>query len=232
MGVPIRTAIRAAATSSARLVLIVFGLHGAKRLPFTFRTLPSLARWTASPKLAKVIREEAARQANEGHIARLVQNDLAKAQQDLQAFVAANPDLAADPIASNVIENSVYGIYREEIKALGVDEAQIPQDPKQLADWHRLYRVHGHAVSKPADVLNKAKAKLDAWRGTSTPQPTPRKDPARVEVNVDRTERRKAIPQQPTRSVAPRPNAPPQVQENSRKSAVMEMRRARGQPVV
>src|SRR5579859_8209062 len=34
MGVPILTAIRATATSSARRVLIVFGLHGRLRLPF------------------------------------------------------------------------------------------------------------------------------------------------------------------------------------------------------
>lgn len=187
----------------------------------------------AAEKLAKAIDTAADKRANEGHVARLVQNDLAKSQQDLKAFVEANPDLARDEIASNVIENSVYKIYRDEIKALGVDEAQIPQDPKQLADWHRLYRVHGHAVSRPAEVLNKAKATLETWRGTSTKQPAaPAKGAARVQVNVDRTERRAAIPQQPSRSVAPRQDAAPVAQDSSRKSAVQEMRRARGQPVV
>lgn len=185
----------------------------------------------AAEKLGKAITEAATKQANEGHIHRLVQNDLAKSKQDLKAFVEANPDLAKDPIASNVIENLVYGIYREEIKALGVDEAQIPQDPKALADWHRLYRIHGHTVSRSADVLNKAKARLNEWSGAPKQPAVQRKDPARVQVNVDRTERRMAIPQQPTRSVAPRQNAAPPAQDSSRKSAVQEMRKARGQPV-
>lgn len=188
----------------------------------------------AARELGTVINDAASKIANEGHIARLVKNDLARSQADLQAFVAANPDLATDKIANVVIENSVYEIYRDEIRALGVDEAQIPKDPKSLADWHRLYRVHGHTVSKPADVLEKAKAKLSEWRGTSaSPKPaTPRKEAPRVAVNVDRTERRMAIPQQPSRAVAPRRDAAPVKQESSRKDAVTEMRRARGQPVV
>ena len=188
----------------------------------------------AAEELAKAIDTVATKQVNEGHVARLVSNDLARSKADLAAFSKANPDIAADQIASMVIENNVYAIYREEIKALGVDEAQIPKDPKALADWHRLYRVHGHTVSKPADVLEKAKAKLDSWRGTTSqaPKPAPRKGEARVEVNVDRTERRMAIPVQPSRAVAPRRDAPVVKQEDSRKSAVQEMRRARGQPVV
>ncbi len=189
----------------------------------------------AATELAKAIDAVATKQVNEGHIQRLVSNDLARSKADLKAFTEANPDLAADQVASMVIENNVYAIYREEIKALGVvDEAQIPKDPKLLADWHRLYRVHGHAVSKPADVLEKAKANFQDWRGTSTPQPkpAPRKDAPRVAVNVDRTDRRMAIPTQPSRGVAPRRDAAPVTEQNSRKSAVQEMRRARGQPVV
>ncbi len=187
----------------------------------------------AAAELAKAIDAVATKQVNEGHVARLVSNDLARAKLDLKAFSDANPDLASDPLASNLIENLVYSVYREEIKALGVDEAQIPKDPKALADWHRLYRVHGHTVSKTADVLQKAKVKFDEWRGVkSEPKPAPRKGEARVEVNVDRTERRMAIPVQPSRAVAPRRDAPVVKQEDSRKSAVQEMRRARGQPVV
>src|SRR6266852_471739 len=46
MGVPILTAIRATATSSARRVLTVFGLHGRLRLPSgPLRILPSPARY-------------------------------------------------------------------------------------------------------------------------------------------------------------------------------------------
>ena len=187
----------------------------------------------AAAKLAQAIDNVATKQVNEGHVARLVSNDLARSKLDLKAFADANPDIASNKIASSVMEQSIYEIFREEIKALGVDEAQIPQDPKTLADWHRLYRVHGHQVSKPAEVFEKAKVKLDEFRGApSVPKPAPRKSEARVEVNVDRTERRMAIPVQPSRAVAPRRDAPVVKQEDSRKEAVKEMRRARHQPVV
>lgn len=187
----------------------------------------------AAADLAKAIDAVATKQVNEGHVARLVSNDLARSKLDLKAFADANPDIALNKIASSVMEQSIYEIFREEIKAQGVDEAQIPKDPKALADWHRLYRVYGHSVSKPAEVFEKAKAKLDEFRGApSVPKPAPRKGEARVEVNVDRTERRMAIPVQPSRGVAPRRDAPVVKQEDSRKSAVQEMRRSRGQPVV
>jgi hypothetical protein len=46
MGVPIRTAVRATATSSARRVLTVRGLHGRLRLPSNpLRSLPSRASY-------------------------------------------------------------------------------------------------------------------------------------------------------------------------------------------
>jgi hypothetical protein len=186
----------------------------------------------AAEKLAQAIDNVATKQVNEGHLKRLVDNDRARSKADLQAFTTKYADLAQDPLASNLIENLVYTIYREEIKKQGVEEAQIPKNPQDLAEWHRLYRVHGHSVSKPADVLEAAKARFDKWRGTSEqPKPAPRKGEARVQVNVDRTERRMAIPVQPNRAVAPRRDAPVVKQEDSRKSAVQEMRRARGQPV-
>lgn len=179
--------------------------------------------------------ETASKVADEGHINRLVKNDLAKSIAELKTFRAANPDLDADPRASRAIEQEIYDIYREEIKALGMDESQIPKDPKALADWHRFYRINGHEVSKTSDILNKAKDRFLGWRGDASPNQKPaqpRKDAPRVAVNVDRTERRQAIPQQPTRAVAPRRDAAPaQSPEESRKAAVQDMRRQRGQVV-
>lgn len=188
----------------------------------------------AAAELAKAISTAASKEVNEGHVARLVSNDVAKAKGDLKAFRDANPEYDKDEIAASTIEKLIYTIYREEIAKLGVDEAQIPKNPKDLADWHRLYRVHGHEVSKTADVLTQAKARFEKWRGVSTqPKPATRpKEAPRVAVNVDRSERRMAIPTQPSRGVAPRRDAPPVTQENSRKEAVLDMRRARGQPVV
>lgn len=188
----------------------------------------------AAVELAKAIDTVATKQVNEGHLKRLVDNDRARSKLDLKAFTEKYADLAQDQLASNLIENLVYTIYREEIKAQGVDETQIPKNPNDLAEWHRLYRVHGHPVSKPADVLEAAKARFDKWRGVSDqPKPASRKEAARVEVNVNRTDRRMAIPVQPNRAVAPRRDAAqPVKQEDSRKAAVQEMRRQRGQPVV
>jgi hypothetical protein len=189
----------------------------------------------AANDLAVAIETAADNRANEAHVKRLVSTDLARSKSDLAAFIKANPELQADEIASNAIENLVYSIYRDELKALGLDETQIPKDPKSLADKHRLHRVHDHPVSRPADVLEKAKAKYEQWRGVSPSKP---KAPApqgtgapRVSVNVDRTDRRMAIPTQPSRGVAPRRDAAPVAQESSRKSAVQEMRRSRGQIV-
>lgn len=192
----------------------------------------------AAAALAEAIQQtstQAATQAaNEGHVTRLIKNDLTKSQADLKAFRDANPELNSDENAALLIEQQVYKIYREEIEALGVVEKEnIPTNPKDLADWHRYYRINGLNVSKTSDILNKAKDSYTAWRGDS-PQgkqaAKPSKDAPRIAVNVDRTERRQAIPQQPTRAVAPRRDAtPPPTIEQSRKSAFNEMRKARGQ---
>lgn len=188
----------------------------------------------AAAELANVIRDEAGKIANEGHVARLVANDQARTKQALKAFREKYADLDKDEIAAGVIDRQVNAILFEEIKSLGVDEAQIPRDPRVLADWHRLYRVHGHELSKPDQVLEQAKSRFDKWRGVSSePAPAPRtKEAPRVAVNVDRTQRRMAIPNQPSAAVTPRrPAAAPVTEQNSRKSAVQEMRRSRGQTV-
>lgn len=191
----------------------------------------------AAEVLAEAIQKTATTAANEGHVQRLLSSDVARSKLELQAFRDANQDLDKDPIASGIVERMIYDVYRDEIKGLGMDESQIPADPKTLADWHRFYRVNGHNVSKTSDVLIKAKDRYQSWRGDSPanneqPKDPPRKEAPRVAVNVDRTERRQAIPQQPTRAVAPRRNeAPTPTPEQSRKSAVADMRRARGQPI-
>jgi hypothetical protein len=187
----------------------------------------------AAAELAQVIQTAAAKQADEGHLNRLFNNDLAKSQKALAEFRAANPDLDKDPLAQVAIEKTMYDLYREEIVKLGLDEAQIPTDPKTLANWHRFYRVNGHAVSHTPDLLNRAKDRVDAWRGgpskpAQQPQ-APRREAPRVHVNVDRTARREAIPTQPTRSVAPRPDAQRAPTQQTGSDIVAQMRRARGQ---
>jgi hypothetical protein len=195
---------------------------------------PDKAARALAETIQRTAREVATTAANEGHVQRLIANDLKRSQDDLAAFRVANRDLAGDEIAEQVISNQVLKIYREEILGLGLDETQIPKDPKELSDYHRFYRVNGYNVSKTSDILNKAKDGFVSWRDgvspTNSKQPARSKAEPRITVNVDRTERRQAIPQQPTRAVAPRRNeAPPATLEQSRKSAVNEMRKARGQ---
>lgn len=191
----------------------------------------------AARLLQEAIQREAGKIAtkvsDEGHQARLFNNDLARSQKDLAAFKAANPDLDSDPIASIAIEKLMYEQYREDIVKLGVvDESQIPSDPRELANWHRFYKVNGHPVRNTPDLLNTAKEKLVAWRGgTSKPAPQRTQQPARVEVNVNRDTRRAAIPLQPTRAVAPRRDAVANPQTKTGSDVVKDMRRARGQPV-
>lgn len=190
----------------------------------------------AADKLNRLIDARADQRANEGHLQRLVNNDLAKAQKSLRDFTAANPQIANDEDASMLMENHIYKIYRDDIAKLGVvDEAQIPKDPKTLADWHRYYRVHGQPVSSIPDVLSRAKEHVVKRLGVSgePPQPVVRpKGAPNVEVNVDRTARRAAIPNQPNRAVAPRRDAQAPQGKTPASNVINDMRRARGQPVV
>lgn len=185
----------------------------------------------AAAELSKVIEQVAAKQADEGHLKRLMQNDIARSQKALKQFTDANPDLANDRLASVAIENTVYDVFKEEIMAQGIDEDKLPKDPKQLADWHRFYRINGAQVSNATQVLEKAKERFLTWRGTpSSPKqaPKPQHGAPRIDVNVNRTQRREAIPIQPTRAAAPRRDAtPPKVK--SRSDVIADMRRSRGQ---
>lgn len=187
----------------------------------------------AADKIRQVIDRAADESSDKRQKARLIGNDLAKSQADLKAFMDQNPDLANDEIANVVLEKHMYDIYREDITKLGIDPAVIPKDNSELANWHRFYRVDGKDVRTTADALKEAKGRYDKWRGVAKPSPQPqRQQTPRVEVNVDRTARREAIPNQPTRAVAPRPDAVRQAPtRKSRHDIIMDMRRSRGRPV-
>ena len=185
----------------------------------------------AASELGRFIKTAAKTEADQGHITRLFNNDLVRSQQALKDFTDANPELAKDDLASMAIERSMYALYREDILKLGVvDEAQIPTDTGVLANWHRYYRVHGQPVRSTPELLNAAKDRFVTWRGQRAPTPQPaRKEAPRVNVNVDRTERRLAIPNQPTRAVAPRRDVQQTPQRTTGSDVVAEMRKARGQ---
>ena len=138
------------------------------------------------------------------------------------------------------MEREIYDLYREDLRGIGLPAEQLPRDPRQLADWHRYYRTEGYKIRDIPTILEKAKENLISWRGTPVQQrQQPRtlaNTPARVEVNVDRTERRRALPTQPSRSaapVAPGTGQPtqPATREDRASSVIANMRKSRGQVV-
>ncbi len=189
----------------------------------------------AGKLLEDAIAKAADTAADKRQLNRLMTNDLTKSQKALQDFQTANPDIAGDENAAALMERNIYAIFRSDIEALGVVDAdKIPTDKVTLADWHRFYRVHGQPVSDIPSVLEKAKERVVSWRGPSASapaKPAPRRDAPRVEVNVDRTIRREAIPNQPSRATAARPNPSAASKPQKGSDIVREMRLSRGQTV-
>lgn len=157
-------------------------------------------------------------------------------QSDMQAhddFVKKNGDLAQDPRAAKLIRAELLDGYAEDLRKIGVPDEKIPTDPTQLANHHRFYKLQGQPVRSVAKLLDDAALSVREFRGTpraetTTPQrPTPE---TRIEVNLNRDDRRKAIPQQPQRAnVQPVPPAAQPAGGDARKAAVERARAARGQ---
>lgn len=190
----------------------------------------------AAKKLRTVLSKEADTAADKRQLQRLLGNDNAKSTKAMKAFIEANPDLANDEIAAQVMEQQIYAIQRDELKEMGIDESKLPKDGQTIARWHQFQRVHGHPVSSQEQILEKAKGKFVQWKGgnPSPQQPKPRKEAPRVEVSVNRNERRAAIPNQPTRSMAPPQQVVNRQDSNSgqprvRSDIIMGMRKQRGQ---
>ncbi|HWW46316.1 MAG TPA: hypothetical protein VNZ94_00555 [Xanthobacteraceae bacterium] len=160
-----------------------------------------------------------------------VQQDLASDLRAYDEFVKANPELANDRFAVAGIRDSLLEGYREDLRKIGVSEDHIPKDPEQLAIHHRHYKLQGHPVRTVPTLLEGARQDFIRWRGNpkepSTTMPRPE---ARVDVRVNRDERRMAINHQPTRAtVAPQMQQPPAGAGKTRADAVAAARRARGQ---
>ena len=195
---------------------------------------------TAVPALSK---EEIIRQR--------LADEHTRSMQTLKGFQDTNPDLANDHMATAAIRAKLFELQRDDLVKAGFDlsslNANDPRSPDLIANAHLRARASGASVRGVGDLLNEAKAEFVKWRpaeaGKDLPQvPAPPLQPQqrqgqpaqqpsrqagqRVEVNVDRTARRQAIQQQPTRTVAPRPDAQPQAPRD-RKSVVDTMRAAR-----
>lgn len=167
-----------------------------------------------------------------------MKRELDRAVRIGQAFEEANPELAKDEIARDTIINRCVKLQYEDLVALskeiGIDAAKIPRNSAEIQHWHRFYRAKSFNVRDPEALLNKAKDDFLAWKNGSAPLATTETTPngkARVEISVQRRTRRAAIPQQPSRTVTPRPDARPQQSApRDRSSIVQEMREARNTP--
>lgn len=195
----------------------------------------------------KALEDTISERVNIGVEAALVKQRLedegARTNKVVKDFEGKYPELAVDMRARAVIETDVVAAQIEDIKALGVDPATIRQDglpptPGDIAVAHRWYRAKGYQVRSPEVLLQSATDDFLKWKG-DTAKPTQQTPAApatptnpRVEVTVDRTVRRAAIPQQPSRTVTPRPASPSPspAQPRDRSDIISAMRQTRNQP--
>jgi hypothetical protein len=193
----------------------------------------------AGTRLAQTIVSRAERAA--GHAAReavvreRIERELAGAQRTVASFEAANADLARDEFAREAIERQVYREYAEDLKALGIPPGHIPQDPLARASWHNQLRAAGAPVRDMGTILTAARDRFVAWRGGGTPTPKSPREAARaaprIEVSVNRDERRAVLPTQPTRASVPPKAAAAALPQRGRSDVIAGMRKARGQIV-
>jgi hypothetical protein len=190
----------------------------------------------AAEKLRTTMRSVAEDAVKKVTIDDRVREDTARDISAFQDFVKANPDLAGDENASAVIKTNLMKGYREDLRKIGVPEETISKiTEEQLPVHHRHYKLQGQPVRQVSALLETAKKTYMDWKGgppREEPKPSPQPK-TQVSVTVDRDERRRAIPHQPSRAAVPPQMMQPQKQDgqSSRSQAVVNMRKARGQIV-
>lgn len=152
--------------------------------------------------------------------------DVTKARRSYDKFVSDNEALVKDPIAHAAMEAAFYSGLKSDLRKLGYTDEQIPQANERLVEAHRFHRIQGQDVRDTSALLEASKQAVEKFRGTGTgdnPTPQPRNG-NEVRVNLDRTERRNGIPQQPARSAVPnQASTSPQPVQNARKAAMQKM---------
>lgn len=142
-----------------------------------------------------------------------LRDEATRAAATVKQFAEKHPDIAGDEAARAVIEVNTLRIQTEDLRKLGLDPARIRSDgfaatPADIAQAHRYYRAEGFAVTSAAEMLESALSKYQEWRGVKTPEPTAAAPPLqaapRIEVSVQRQERRATVSQQPSRTSTPR----------------------------
>jgi hypothetical protein len=193
----------------------------------------------ARPMMENVISTMAKQIVQREMVEQRLKTEGARSNKVLKDFVEKHADLANDPKSEAVIQRTLYDMQLEDLKAINVDLTKIPTPsgqltPADVAVAHRYYRSEGYGVREPKEMLERAVEEFLEWKGVKPETPASDKPAApRVEVSVDRTARRAAIPQQPSRSATP--SRPTQVPASAdigerRASAVQMMMAKRGLP--
>lgn len=153
-------------------------------------------------------------------------DELARSRAAMTASIGKHQDIAQDPMAIAAIQHQIAVDQLEDLKALGIEESALPKTRDEIGRWHLFYRAEGMKVTPMAQLFTDAIDRFQKWKGgTAEPpvaDPTRRVGP-RVEVSIDRTQRRANIPQQPTRAVAPRPDSRQPTPPQDRSAVVQRM---------
>jgi hypothetical protein len=193
----------------------------------------------ARPMMENVITTVAKQIVQREMVEQRLKTEGARSNKVLKDFVEKHADLANDPKSEAVIQRTLYDMQLADLKAINVDLSRIPTPsgqltPADVAVAHRYYRSEGYGVREPKEMLEKAVEEFLEWKGVKPATPASDKNAApRVEVSVDRTARRAAIPQQPSRSATPtRPTQVPASADigERRAVAVQAMMTKRGLP--
>jgi hypothetical protein len=196
----------------------------------------------AAAELDRSIDERAAQRSSQALQRERLRNETTRSHRFLQEFATEHPDLAQDSYASAAMEKRLFELQREDLvklaKSFGKDESVVPTSPAAIAQWHLYYRTEGHPVRDVPNLLKQTRDDFVSWRDKGKPakeEPAPKPAAPRVEVVVDRSARRATIPQQPSRTVTPKPDAavtPPAPRDRSAIVAQMQRQRAKNRGVV
>lgn len=157
-------------------------------------------------------------------------DELARNRKTLDAFKSDHADIANDPLAVTVVKTKVAEKQHEDLVAIGYDPAVLPRsdDLQEIGRWHLFARSKGFKVRSVETLLDEGTKDYQAWKGGGEKDAVvePPKGKPRVEVRLDRSERRANIPQQPSRAATPRPDADTP-QPKNRADVVAAMARTR-----
>jgi hypothetical protein len=195
----------------------------------------------AASKMRSLIQSEAARIAAETITRDRVTTEHSKSLANVDRFRRANEDLASDPMAAAAIESEIVRQQRSDLLKAGIKEDKIPRDMAGVTNMHLRFRSDPRTSGFLRDtdqLFSDAKDAFLKWKGvTPTPnsnrndQGADEQDQSEIQVSVSRDDRRRIIPQQPSRTAVvrqARPTAPP---VKTRSQIIADMRKARGQPV-